>query len=190
MSVPSLINWSVISHCNLNCGFCFKIEEESTTLEEKNIIFQKIVDAKIEQVTFTGGEPLLDEDIGYLGKLCNKHNIKSSLHTNGTLSEYFYRSYEVFDRISFSLDGGESFFNSEMRGTSDYFSSIIEKCKYLKEQKRDFTIKTVVTRQNIHYIFDMIPLIREIKPTFWSIFEFRPLRIGMKNQQKYKLEEK
>jgi MoaA/NifB/PqqE/SkfB family radical SAM enzyme len=187
MEVPKLINWAITNRCNLSCGFCFKLQDKDASFEEQKVIFDKMLESGVEQITFTGGEPLLEKNIVYFADLCNKHSIKSSLHTNATLTEQFYAVYNLFDRISFSLDGNTSSINQTMRGYDLYLQSVLEKINYLKEHNRDFVIKTVVTKQNIDSVLDMVSLVKELKPTFWSIFEFRQLRTGKQNNDKFLL---
>jgi len=187
VEIPKLLNWSITSQCNLKCGFCFKLHDCEASFEDKQIIFDKFLESGVKQITFTGGEPLLEENIGYFAKLCDTHSIKSSLHTNATLTSRFYEVCDLFDRISFSLDGNTADINKNMRGYDDYMGSVLEKIKYLKERKRDFIVKTLVTKQNFNAVRNMISLVTELKPTFWSIFEFRPLRNGVQNIDKYLL---
>ena len=187
MEIPKLINWSITSQCNLKCEFCFRLHDCEATFEDKKIIFDKILESGVEQITFTGGEPLLEKNIGYFAELCNVHSIKSSIHTNATLSNRFYEVCDLFDRISFSLDGDSEEINENMRGCDSYMKCVLEKIKFLKERNRDFIIKTTVTKQNFNTVLNMTTLINEIQPTFWTIFEFRPLRNGKQYIDKYLL---
>jgi len=187
VEIPKLVNWSITSQCNLKCGFCFKLQDCEATFEDKRIIFEKILESGVKQITFTGGEPLLEENLGYFANLCDTHSIKSSLHTNATLASKFYEVCDLFDRVSFSLDGNTAYINKNMRGYDDYMESVLEKIKYLKERKRDFIVKTIVTKQNFNAVRNMTSLVTELKPTFWSIFEFRPLRNGEQNIDKFLL---
>lgn len=187
MEIPKLINWAITNCCNLKCGFCFKLNDCDASFEDKKYIFNRMVESGIEQITFTGGEPLLDRNLAYFAYMCDKYSIKSSLHTNATLTEQFYQVCNSFDRISFSLDGSTPTVNEIMRGYDSYLQSILEKINYLKAYNKDFVIKTIVTRQNAGSVLEMVPLIKELKPTFWSIFEFRPLRIGQQNKNLYSL---
>lgn len=187
MEIPKLINWSITNCCNLKCGFCFKLNNCDASFEDKKYIFNRMLKSGIKQITFTGGEPLLDKNLAYFAYMCDKYSIKSSLHTNATLTKQFYQVCDSFDRISFSLDGNTPTVNKIMRGYDSYLQSVLEKINYLRAHNRDFVIKTIVTRQNIGSIIGMIPLIKELKPTFWSIFEFRPLRIGKQNNDLYSL---
>jgi len=189
VEIPKLINWSITSQCNLKCGFCFKLHDCEATFEDKKIIFDKILESGVEQITFTGGEPLLEKNIGYFAELCNDHSIKSSIHTNATLSNRFYEVCDLFDRVSFSLDGDSSEINKNMRGYDSYMECVLEKINFLKERKRDFIIKTTVTKQNFNSVLGMTTLINEIRPTFWTIFEFRPLRNGKQSIDKYLLQD-
>jgi MoaA/NifB/PqqE/SkfB family radical SAM enzyme len=190
MDIPKLVNWSITSRCNLKCEFCFKLNDCDASFADKKLIFKKISEAGVRQITFTGGEPLLEKNISYFAKLCDENSITTSIHTNATLTNKFFEIYKLFDRVSFSLDSNSVDINKELRGYNGYYESVLNKIHYMKEQKRDFVIKTVVSKMNFDSVLNMIPLVSTLQPTFWSIFEFRPLRTGGKNNDKYLLPEK
>ncbi|MDR2582128.1 MAG: radical SAM protein [Fibromonadaceae bacterium] len=185
--LPVLINWSLTERCNLNCGFCFRFHDKELPSDKMKIVLEKIVKSGVRRVTLTGGEPTLVNGLESIAEKLRYAGIFVSLHTNGMNVDYVKKNYFHFDRISLSLDGLNSFVNKIMRGHDDYFEKIMDLIMFLKENKRDFAIKTTVTKKNIDSILDMVDFINDIKPTFWSLFEFLPLENGKLNKDDYLL---
>jgi radical S-adenosyl methionine domain-containing protein 2 len=185
--IPDLINWSITNDCYLSCKFCFRLPESNPKKEIKFEIYSKILSSGVKRITFTGGDPLIDSDLPSLLSLCKRDNIFSSIHTTGLMLNPLQKIAPIADRISLSLDGPDKLVNYKMRGTSTFYEKVLKRLYYLKSINKDFAIKTTVTRQNIESIHKMIPLINEFQPTFWSLLEFRPLRIGSINNKLFKL---
>lgn len=184
---PKLLHWAITNNCNLSCGFCFGHKEKDVSFKMQQLIFSRFVESGVEQISFTGGEPLLAKNLAYFAKQCDEYGIKSSLHTNATIESKFYEVCDLFDRISFSLDGASAEINSEMRGFPVYQETVHKAIDYLLEKEKDFVVKTIVTKRNYQSVLQMVPYIKRIKPKFWSLFEFRPIRRGKVNNDKYSL---
>jgi len=83
------------SGCNLNCKFCdTKYHKNGKEMNEEDVI-NEIKKHSIKNITFTGGEPLLQEyDIDrIINNLGWKYNY--SIETNGTLISMLYPGYDV-----------------------------------------------------------------------------------------------
>ncbi|MBU7028158.1 MAG: 4Fe-4S cluster-binding domain-containing protein, partial [Theionarchaea archaeon] len=67
LKAPNSIVWDVTSRCNLKCKHCYveaesqKTEEPST--EEAKAIIDQMKKAKVFTLSFSGGEPLLRDDL-------------------------------------------------------------------------------------------------------------------------------
>lgn len=93
--------------CNLRCNYCdtaWAITEDapftSMTLDE---IYQKVIDSGISNVTLTGGESLLQENIDLLiDKLEETENIYVEIETNGSID--LKKFTELKNRPSFTMD--------------------------------------------------------------------------------------
>ncbi len=93
--------------CNLNCEYCdtkwaneTKAPYEIMSEEE---IYEYIVEAGVENVTITGGEPLIQENILRLLKLLSKdNNLYIEIETNGSVCIEPY--VNLSERLTFTLD--------------------------------------------------------------------------------------
>lgn len=93
--------------CNLECEYCDTswanksdvYHEEMTEFE----IYDYIKATGIRNVTLTGGEPLLREDIGKLLRiLSSDKNIRTEIETNGSVEIEEFR--KISENISFTID--------------------------------------------------------------------------------------
>ncbi|MFA6988469.1 MAG: radical SAM protein [Candidatus Gastranaerophilaceae bacterium] len=95
----------VEERCNLDCSFCFNkntFAKEGRNINNKlsNEYVKKIIDDAVDSglfaLRFTGGEPLMREDIWDLAEYAVKKNVKLCLNTNGLL----IGSIHIAERIS------------------------------------------------------------------------------------------
>ncbi len=186
-SLPILVNWSLTSRCNLNCKFCFRLQDEDPSVAEKHLILGTLISQGVNRITFTGGEPLLDKSLCGLLKRCKEHNVFTSVHTNALHEEELLRIVPYVNRISLSLDGPNNRTNYEMREVRRYFDVVISRITLLKSNNVDFAIKTIVTKKNANEIRALLPIIEKLQPSFWSIFQFRAIRIGLENRTQFQI---
>ncbi|GAG17377.1 unnamed protein product, partial [marine sediment metagenome] len=78
------------SRCNAKCDFCYIVDKNVRDLPTEKIheILDKLAEAGIISLTFTGGEPFIREDLlDILSYAVEKKFWKMSIFTNGTLIE-------------------------------------------------------------------------------------------------------
>src|SRR3989338_7539531 len=85
-----VIVWNVTRRCNLHCVHCYSdsfdhpYNDELTTEEGINLI-NDLAEFKCPVIIFSGGDPLLREDLFYLAKYAKFRGIRTALSTNGIL---------------------------------------------------------------------------------------------------------
>lgn len=124
--------------CNLNCSYCdtkwANSDDSPYTLMNLEELYKKVVESGIKNVTITGGEPLLQENIEiFLKKLAENPEINVEIETNGSIN--LKRFGEIKNAPSFTMD--YKLPKSNMEKFMD-----LENFKYLK--KKD-TVKFVVS---------------------------------------------
>jgi MoaA/NifB/PqqE/SkfB family radical SAM enzyme len=92
--LPREIMLEIEPQCNLDCKFCFNknsfaekgrdIDNKLTTPLIKKII-NDIVKIGVPIIRFTGGEPLLRDDVWELAEYAKSRNLEVRLNTNGVL---------------------------------------------------------------------------------------------------------
>lgn len=172
---PKIIVWNITSKCNMHCEFCYGPEEQKELTTEEAL--EKIRQFKKQGATslvFTGGEPLLRQDIIELIKHAKQQGLFTILHTNGLLidNNFLDKLENWLDQINLPLDGYNDETNSLMRGKS-HFQRIIDSLGLLKNRKIRVIISTVVTRVNKDFIVQLGKIIPEYVYK-WRIFQFSP----------------
>ncbi len=85
---PVLSEFAITHRCNLRCKFCYLENydtKEMSTKKAKKIILKLKNEAKVPFISFTGGEPLLRDDIEELIAYATEIGLKVNLISNGTL---------------------------------------------------------------------------------------------------------
>ncbi|MDD5686686.1 MAG: 7-carboxy-7-deazaguanine synthase QueE [Elusimicrobia bacterium] len=100
--------------CNLQCDYCDTPESRSVVDKKIKILTVKEIAGKIDEeikkvknisiISFTGGEPLLqDEIISDVISLFKNKNIKMYLDTNGVLHEKFSKLARTMDYVAMDI---------------------------------------------------------------------------------------
>ena len=77
----------ITNKCNLNCSFCSKDnrEKREMTVDEFNLVLNKVKDYTESIYLHVKGEPLLHSKFDEILSVCDKYNVKVCITTNGTL---------------------------------------------------------------------------------------------------------
>ena len=98
----------ITNNCNLNCSFCSKVlkPRRNMTLEEFELILNKIKDYTDYIYLHVKGEPLLHSNVIDFINKANDYNLKVNLTTNGTIFDKYAKELGKCDnlnKINFSL---------------------------------------------------------------------------------------
>ncbi len=132
--------FEVTRRCNLHCMHCCVSADRETDYEmsfDKIIIaLNKIICWNPRQISITGGEPLIREDIFEILKYLNKrYNGRLTLSTNGTLinEKNVENLIRCLDQIDISIDGVDEETCSRIRGKG-IFDRIVRTVRLLHKK--------------------------------------------------------
>jgi len=113
--------------CNLDCSYCdtkwANSSDTKYTLLSEDEIYNIALESKIKNITLTGGEPLLQDNIGVLlEKLLFDGNFNVEIETNGSVSLEEFR--KNFNTLSFTMDYKLPASNMELQMNLDNFRYI------------------------------------------------------------------
>lgn len=96
-----------LAKCNLSCNYCDTMwanEENAVVIPmTKEDIYNYILDTKVKNVTLTGGEPLLDQEVKELiGYIVKDRSLFLEIETNGSVDLDLFRS--DVKNLSFTMD--------------------------------------------------------------------------------------
>lgn len=131
---PEDLIWIITARCNLNCPHCYAIlycNELELDFNSITKIIDSAIEAGVEHINFTGGEPLLRNDIFDILNYCLNVGIEPSLFTNLTLvnDEMVSKLSRLDVYVLTSLDGFSKETYESIRGlnTWDKFLNGVKK---------------------------------------------------------------
>lgn len=141
--------------CNLNCSYCDTkwANEEKTPYQimSEEEIYGYIKDTCVKNVTLTGGEPLIQENIGRLLKLLSKDKgLRIEVETNGAVSLSDFIG--MGDNITYTLDYKLPGSGMEKYMVMDNYDIIrdIDTVKFVVSDKNDLDkAKKIIEEMNL-----------------------------------------
>lgn len=166
--------------CNLRCRHCLNssgnaLDNQLNYDEFKNMIL-KFSDAGIQEIRFTGGEPLVFPKVFDLIKLCTELGIYTSVGTNGTLiTKNIAQKLKVagLKKAIVSIDGTEKK-HDYIRGEGNY-KKAMNGIDNLIELGIDVRINSVIMKENMD---DVIEFARQTNDKKQSLFIRRFIESG------------
>lgn len=144
--------WNVTGRCNLNCKYCwdiFKQEKEMDTRKAKEMI-DRISSDKCEMLLFTGGEPLVRNDLFELISYADSKKISNiKICTNGVLIDKYIQKIvtSAITEIHISLD---SLIENDKQYRGYRIEKILQNINLLKSKARNNQKIVLVTVVDIH----------------------------------------
>lgn len=146
--LPLAVSWNITYRCNLRCGYCGADGKNTEELDTKNVlsVVSEFVALGTKFIKFSGGEPLLREDIGQIIEYCCGKNLSVLMNTNGILVKDRIKEIKQIKEIQLSLDGEEGVHDS-IRGNGS-FRKVIEALEVCKSNGIKVIITTSLSRFN------------------------------------------
>lgn len=173
---PSSFYFEITNRCNMNCIYCYAPTgtEEITVEQMRDVLIPQLDEAKAGSLCFIGGEPLLrlDDILEIAPDVCAIETIKEIvIATNGYfLTEEAYKKLaRAFDYpgkllyFSIPLDSWKK--DVVMRNRppkEDVFERTMAAIKLLKKKGAIFTIETVVTKDTLDDLEEMIRFVKKL----------------------------
>jgi MoaA/NifB/PqqE/SkfB family radical SAM enzyme len=156
--------------CNLACPTCFrwtsKPDEHELDLEQWKDVIRTLKEwLGTFNLTFTGGEPFLRQDLLDIFKFANENGIVTGVVSNGSLIDKTLAKKIVdsgLDGLCLSLNSLKRHIHNETRGTNGSYDEVmtaIENMKAVKEGMR-LSLSTTVVRENIGELVEMVEFVK------------------------------
>jgi len=182
-----IVSWNTTNQCNMFCDHCYrdagvKSAEELSTDEARQLI-RDIKKAGFQIMIFSGGEPLMRQDIYELGAFAKAQGLRAVMGTNGSLitPEVARKMKEAgFMAAGVSLDSLDPAKNDAFRRLENAYELTVAGMKNLKAAGVPFQIHTTVMDWNVaeleaitdfaveigamaHHVFFLVPTGRGVK---------------------------
>lgn len=184
---PFIVIWELTRACQLKCLHCraeaqYKRDPRELSFEEGKNLIDQIHELNNPMLVFTGGDPLMREDVFDIAKYAIDKGVRVSMTPSATpnvTKEAIEKAKEIgLARWAFSLDGHTAEIHDHFRGTPGSFALTMERIKYLHEVGLPIQINTVISRYNYEYLDEMAKLIEELDCVLWSVFFLVPTGRG------------
>jgi pseudo-rSAM protein/SPASM domain protein len=164
-----VVVWNTTNRCNLKCVHCYAGAEsrpqtdELTTAEGKRLL-DDLADYGAPVVLFSGGEPMVREDLAELVAYAADVGIRPVLSTNGTLLTA-ERARELKEAglayAGVSVDGLAER-NDEFRGVDGAFRAAVEGIESCLDVGLKTGLRYTVTEQNVDDLDGVVDLLRDV----------------------------
>jgi len=184
---PFIVIWEVTRACALKCLHCraeaqYKRDPRELSFEEGKKLLDQIAEMDNPLLVFTGGDPLMREDIYELAKYAISIGLSVSMTPSATprvTKHAIEQAKEVgLSRWAFSLDGSTAEIHDRFRGTSGSFDLTMKAIQYLRELEIPLQINTTVSRYNLDDLPKIAKKMTELGVVLWSVFFLVPTGRG------------
>ncbi len=178
---PFIVFWELTRACMLACKHCrakavTRRDPRELSTEECFDLIDEIAEFAKPMIVFTGGDPLMREDLFDIVSYASK-KFRVSIAFSGTELASFERLEELkragVSRIAVSIDGLESL-HDEFRGIKGTFRKSVEVLKIAKDVGLSFQINTTVFKQNIAELPKVAKLCKDLNADMWDVFFLVP----------------
>lgn len=165
LDAPFLVVWNFTNACNLNCRHCYQRAGKPSfyelTTEEKLWAVEKMAEAGVVSIAFSGGEPLVSRDFYEVASRAKEEGMHVALATNGTLitERTAKRLKEIgVDYVEISLDSATPEQHDAFRGVPGSFYRTLRGIKNCVKKGMFTCVATTVTQANLHEVSEIIDL--------------------------------
>ncbi|MDX8364508.1 TIGR04053 family radical SAM/SPASM domain-containing protein [Cytobacillus sp. IB215665] len=184
---PFIVIWELTRACQLHCLHCrakaqTRRDPRELSFEEGKQLIDQIYEMDNPMLVFTGGDPLMREDVYDIADYAIKKGVRVSMTPSATpnvTKQAIEKAKEVgLARWAFSLDGPTAEVHDHFRGTKGSFDLTMNAIKYLHELEIPVQINTVISRYNVDVLEEMAKVVEELKCVLWSVFFLVPTGRG------------
>lgn len=184
---PIAVVWNYTDKCNLKCSHCYadanSLKEKELTKEERFKVIDKLAENDVVRINFSGGEPLMRQDLFDVAEYAYENGFSLSISTNGTLIDRncVKRLTECgIESIDISIDGIKTETHDKIRnvkGSFDLAVSGIKNCiKY--GDFNEVIVNTTLTKFTLKEIPEIYEFFRDIGATRYYVSRILPTGRG------------
>lgn len=159
LNTPLNVHWELTNKCNLRCQHCYQQDDINLyapllSLDERQLIARRIVDAGVFEVTLTGGEIFLVPGVIGLVEFFNEKGIAPHITCNGTriTAEIAEQLARCQVSVQVSIDSAEPDDHDMFRGVDGAFAGATHGVSLLTSAAVPTSIAYCATGENINAI--------------------------------------
>ena len=181
---PFLILWEITRACDLACRHCRadaiqrRHSDELSTAEALAQLDAMARDFGPVLVVFTGGDPLLRDDLEILIAHVKKLGLRPALTPSATPLLSAQRLDRLIaagvQRVALSLDGADAASQDGFRGVDGTFARTCTALAHCQQRGLELQINSAIGRHNIQQLDALADLVQWYGAVLWSVFVLVP----------------
>ncbi|MFB6190513.1 MAG: radical SAM protein [Candidatus Nanohaloarchaea archaeon] len=187
--IPLVVPIQLTGRCNLDCDYCsFDGEEYELGTEEVKDLLDELEELGTEKVVFTGGEPLVRNDIGTLVDYAKDRGLAVNVNSNGFSVPSRIDEIEDIDLLVLSLDGKKET-HEKNRGEGS-FDAVMRAASHAQEHGIKTRFTAVLTRESLEDVPWLLQKAEElgIPVNFQPVVQGGPKGVRKENLPREKLD--
>ncbi len=184
---PIAVVWNYTDKCNLRCSHCYadanSLKEKELTTKERFKIIDRLAEAGVVALNFSGGEPLIREDLFEVAEYAHENGLSLSISTNGTLIDRDRVKRLVqcgIESIDISLDGIKPETHDRIRnveGSFDLAVSGLKNCA-MYGNFNEIIVNTTLTKFTLKEIPEIYEFVKDLGATRYYVSRILPAGRG------------
>lgn len=155
---PIAVRWQLTNKCINKCPYCnvWNHPAEEFSFEEIKDVLKQLKDIGVLRISFSGGEPLLRDDIGDIVDFTHDLGIHAGINSSGYSLAEKARCLKNVSLIKLSIDGPKQIHEKTRgQGTHDILMRAVEAAR---ENNIRFSFAATISKDNVNhldYILDL-----------------------------------
>ena len=167
--------------CNLRCRFCYyvdKLKKGAVSHEPLEKMIAEVdrlrVYYKLEYVDFCGGEPTVYPWVKELVKHCIDIKLQPCVITNCQRPSMLDELITLgLDDLLLSIEGVDEI-HDYLVARKGAFNKVVETLELLWKREFKFRVNTVVMKQNLNHLEDLVDFLKSYNPRMINLIVFNP----------------
>jgi 12,18-didecarboxysiroheme deacetylase len=175
-----VVVWNMTQRCNLKCVHCYAHAVEPSnhkdpiSTEQAKVMIDDLAQFGAPVILFSGGEPLVREDLVDLAKYATSKGMRAVISTNGTLitKAKARELKEVgLSYVGISLDGAETV-HDQFRGVNGSYKLALKGVENCQAEGLKVGLRFTINKRNaaeIPHLFDLIETLNVPRICFYHL---------------------
>lgn len=179
---PLIVSWILTSRCNFSCPYCHSVGDLSKELSTAQVFnfVRELARLGTRRISFTGGEPLMRDDLGEIVDYCVENGMVVTLNSNGSMVSSRIRDIRRISLLTLSLDGPEDVHDA-IRGKGA-FAGLMDAIACARQERVRVYFATTLSSPNLSYLGAIFEISRMFGiKVFFQPAEHFQLRDGRPN---------
>ncbi len=184
----SLVSWGITGACPLKCPHCYRDSAEKPLPGELKYdecvqVIEELAKLRPRLLVFSGGEPLLRQDIVDLVSYASSRGLRVAVATSlaTATQETIKRLVDAgLKLVAVSLDGASSEVHDRFRGVPGLFKKVTELINVLLDYGITVQLNFTLTRKNAEELPKVAELAERLGVRYMHVLHFLPVGRGRK----------